>query len=199
MAVDDIAVLRLVGRYQDQNIVNTMHYLVTEQTTSDLQLWLDLINGWYTAHNVLWLGEFIDEFIWVGLKAFTARGDTKPPGERTIGNAGTVAENPAPAFVCRTITLYSSSPNPRVRGRIMLSGSSEIMFDDADGAVVAGQLITMQALGDDLIEEVVENDNHYQPCLYNKATDTVSLLVAAKARTTPSVVRSRRIKRMLIG
>lgn len=199
MSIGDVAVLRIVGRYQDQNIVNTMHYEVEDQATGDAVLWDTLIDGWIGDHETLWLGEHIDAYTLIGLKAFTVKGDTRPPGERTRNNAGTIAENPAPAFVCRTITFYSESSNPRVRGRLMLSGSSEAMFHDDDGSVVAGQIITMQALGDQLLGELVDTGNTFKPVLYSKLLDATNDLLAAKARITPSSVRSRRVKRMLIG
>lgn len=199
MAVDDIAVLRIVGRYQDQNIVNTMHYKVDTQTTGDEQLWDDLVNGFWTAHNTLWTGRHSDAYEWVGLKAFTRRGDTRPPGERTIGVSGDVVGTPQVSFCCRTITFYSDDPNPRRRGRLMLSGGDEAMFWDVDGAVTSGEIILLTALGVQLMDNITENGNVFEPILYAKATDNVSGLVAAKGRSTPSSVRSRRIRRMLIG
>jgi hypothetical protein len=199
MAVGDIAVLRIVGRYQQQNIVNTMHYRLSVQSTDDAQLWNDLVQAWYNTHSAAWIAEHVDTYTWVGLKAFTAKGDTRPPGERAGAGAGTVAETPAPAFVCRTITFYSDSANPRVRGRLMLSGTSDEMLHDDDGAVVDGQIITMTALGEDLLATIEENGNEYEPVLYNRTADTFANLIAAKGRVTPSSIRSRRIRRMLIG
>jgi hypothetical protein len=199
MAVGDVAVLRIVGRYQAQNIVNTMHYEVETQTTGDVQLWDDLVQAWFTAHSALWIAEHVDTYEWIGLKAFTVKGDTRPPGERAGAGAGTVAETPAPAFVCRTITFYSDNANPRVRGRLMLSGTSDEMLHNDDGSIVEGQVITMNILGNSLRATIDVNGNEFRPCLYNRGTDPVSLLVAAKGRITPSSVRSRRIRRMLIG
>lgn len=199
MAVGDVAVLRIVGRYQMQNIVNTMHYEVTVQSTEDLQLWEDLVQAWFANHSALWIAEHVDAYTWVGLKAFTVRGNTKPPGERAGAGAGTVVETPAPAFVCRTITFYTDNPNPRVRGRLMLSGTSDEMLHDDTGAVVDGQIITMDALGESLLGTIDANGNEFKPVLYNRTLDTTADLIAAKGRVTPSSIRSRRIRRMLIG
>lgn len=199
MAVNDIAVLRIVGRYQSQNIVNSMHYLVEAQSTGDEQLWDDLVNAWFTAFNTSWPARHIEEYNWVGLKAFTVRGDTRPPGERSVSLAGTLTGNPQVAFVCRTITFYTDSANARRRGRLMLSGGGEDLFEDSIGSVTTGEVIALTTLGTALMATLSENSNDFKPILYDKATDTVSNLILAKGRSTPSAITSRRIRRFLIG
>lgn len=199
MAVGDVAVLRIVGRYQSQNIINTMHYRIVTQANGDVEQWQELVDQWWTEHNIDWLARHVDAYELVGLKAFTVVGATQPPGERSVNVSGSVVGVPQVAFCCRTITLYSSSPNPRRRGRIMLSGGDEAMFEDSVGGVTTGEVIALTALGTALLANLAGGDNQYEPVLYQKLPETISTLVLAKGRQTPSTVRSRRVKRFTIG
>lgn len=199
MAIDDVAVLRLVGKYMEQNIVNTMHYKVTSQEGGDASLWQQLCDEWLATFETPWLARHIDAYELVGVKAFTVKGNTRPPGETTVGNAGVVVDDPVFAFVCRTITFYSDSPNPRRRGRLMLSGGGDLMFTASRGAVAAGEIALLTTLGEALLGEVTSADNTYVPVLYQKLPETVTTLLAAKGRVTPATIRSRRIRKFLIG
>lgn len=199
MAVDDIAVLRVVGNYQEQNVVNTMHYRITDQGGADVDQWQELCQEWSAAYQVDWLARHIDSYNLVGIKAFTAKGDTRPPGELTIGNAGTVIGDPVFAFVCRTITFYGDSGNARRRGRLMLSGGEDTQFTASRGAVSAGEIIALTALGTSLLNIITTGDNTYAPVLFQKLPETVTALVQAKGRVTPSTIRSRRVRKFLIG
>lgn len=199
MAVGDVAVLRVVGNYQDQNIVNTMHYKVDDQVGGDPPLWQELVDQWISDHETVWLARHIDAYELVGVKAFTAKGDSHPPGETSVGNFGVVVGDPVFAFVCRTITLYGDSGNPRRRGRIMLSGGEDTQFTASRGAVSAGEIIALTALGDALLQSLTGGDNVYTPVLYQKLPETITGLTVAKGRVTPASVRSRRIRKFLIG
>lgn len=199
MAIDDIAVLRIVGNYQSQNIVNTMHYVVTDQIGGDATLWQQLCDDWISTYETEWLARHIDTYELVGIKAFTVKGSSHPPGETTVGNFGTVIGDPVFAFVCRTITLYGDSGNPRRRGRLMLSGGEDAQFTASRGAVSAGEVIALTTLGTSLLEAVVAGDNTYTPVLYQKLPETVTGLVIAKGRVTPASVRSRRVRKFSIG
>lgn len=199
MAIDDVAVLRLVGKFQEQNIVNTMHYKVTSQEGGDAGLWQELVEAWLTTFETAWLARHLDSYELVGVKAFTVKGDTRPPGEETVGNPGVVVDDPVFAFVCRTITFYSNDPNPRRRGRLMLSGGGDLMFTASRGAVAAGEIALLTTLGEALLGEVTGPDNTYVPVLYQKLPETVTTLLAAKGRVTPSTIRSRRVRKFLIG
>lgn len=199
MAVDDVAVLRIVGAYQDQNIVNTMHYKISSQANGDEDQWQELCDEWLASFETAWLARHIDAYNLTGVKAFTVKGDTRPPGETSVGNPGVVFGDPVFAFVCRTITFYSNSPNPRRRGRLMLSGGEDTMFTASRGAVASGEIILLTALGTLLLQAITGGDNSYVPVLYQKLPETVSSLIQAKGRVTPSTVRSRRVRKFLIG
>lgn len=199
MATSDIAVLRIVGRYQDQNIVNTMHYIIDELAGNEVDQWKELVDDWETEFATEWLGRHIDSFEFVGLKAFTVRGGNVPPGFASVRLNGTVVGDPQESFVCRTITLYGDGSNSRRRGRLMLSGGAETMFDDGDGSLTGAEIGFLNALGENLIEPLNVGNNTYKPILYDKLLDTVTGLVSAKGRITPSIIRSRRIKQFLIG
>lgn len=199
MAVGDVAVLRIVGRYQSQNIINTMHYRIVVQANGDTEAWQELVDEWWTNFGSVWTARHIDAYELVGLKAFTVKGVTRPPGERSLNVPGDVVGTPQVSFACRTVTFYSASSNPRRRGRLMLSGGDEGMFEDSVGSVVTGEVIALTAMGTSLLANITSGDNQYEPVLYQKLPETISELVAAKGRVTPSSVRSRRIRRFLIG
>lgn len=176
-----------------------MHYQVEDQVGGDPSLWQELVDQWLSEHATNWLARHIDTYELVGVKAFTAKGDSHPPGESSLGNFGTVIGDPVFAFVCRTITLYGDSGNARRRGRIMLSGGEDTQFTASRGAVSAGEVIALTALGEDLIGTLSGGDNAYVPVLYQKLPETITGLTVAKGRVTPSSIRSRRIRKFLIG
>ena len=74
MAVDDVVVLRAVGRYQSQNVVNTMHYKITAQTSTELAILASLTLAWDTDIRLEWLARHSDEYTLIGLKAFRVTG-----------------------------------------------------------------------------------------------------------------------------
>lgn len=199
MAVDDVAVLRVVGEYQSQNIVNTMHYRITAQAGANENQWQELVEEWLDAHDSAWLARHIDSYTLVGVKAFTVKGDTRPPGEKSLGNAGTVVGATTLSFIGRTITLYGDSANARRRGRIMLSGGEDTMFTGSRGSVSDGEVLALTALGSQLIQPIDTGDNTYDPVLFQKLPETITGLILAKGRVTPSSIRSRRVRKFLIG
>lgn len=197
--VGDVCIMRIVGRFQLQNIVNTMHYEVTVQVDDDAVLWGEFLNDWKDANQAAWIARHSDAYTLIGAKAFTVKGDNKPPGDNLEGVAGGVAGDPQEAYVCRTITLYSDNVSSRVRGRVMLSGGAESMFDDTDGSVTDTEVTALNPLALLLRTEVVGASNSYKPVLFDPVLDTTSDLIQAIPRKTPSLIRSRRTKRFLIG
>lgn len=192
MAVGDICVLRVLGEYQNQNIVNTLHYrIVTEGSQPEDRLDA-LCSAWSSALQSIWIAAHIDTYILAATQANLVKGNAIPPGEFLIAAAGLVSGVPSPAINCRTITLYSDSNNHRRRGRVMLSGSDDGDFDPDTGIVVVGAMTLMQAIGDELLEAITPTGDEWVLVLYEKATDTVSDVIKAKARPTMSVVTSRR-------
>lgn len=199
MPVGDIAVLRIIGRSQQQNIVNTMHYRVVSQAGEDVDVWDQLCVEWELTNAPLWLARMHDEYELQGIKAFTVKGDAVPPGTAIAALSGDLTGDPQEAFVCRTITLYTDNPNQRVRGRLMLSGGAENMFDDTDGSVTSLEVGLLTVLGTALLFNLTSTDNEYEVVLYDKVLDVVSIPIKARGRLTPSILRSRRVKQFLIG
>lgn len=192
MAVGDVAVLRVLGTYQNQNIVNTLHYrIITEGSTPQSRL-DSLCQQWSTDLQAVWIAAHIDTYELSATQANLVKGNAIPPGEFLIAAAGTVSGVPSPAVNCRTITLYSDSSNHRRRGRVMLSGSDDGDFAAGTGIVVSGAMILMQAIGDALLDSIEPTGDEWALVLYDKATDTTSDIIKAKARPTMSVVTSRR-------
>lgn len=199
MAIGDVAIVRIIGRFQLQNIVNSMHYEVTAQVSDESQLWDDLLDDWKNTMQAAWLARHSDAYELVGAKAFTVKGANKPPGDNVEGVSGDIAGDPQESFVCRTITFYTDNVSSRVRGRVMLSGGAESMFDDTDGSVTGTEVTALNPLALLLRTEFAGPDNTYKPVVFNPATDTSSDIIQAIPRKTPSVIRSRRIRRFLIG
>lgn len=199
MAEGNVAVMRIVGRYQDQNIVNTLHYELETQTGPEPLQWQELCTDWENANLTQWLLSHVDTYTLVGIKVFTAQGDTHPPGFLSVGSAGTVVGISNDALVCRTITLYTDDPNPRKRGRLQLSGGTTAMFDPATGRVTADEITDLDALGAFLLQPLAGVNNTYQMVLWNKLLAQTYEIIRAAGRVTPSVVRSRRAKQFSIG
>lgn len=199
MAVGDICTLRVVGKFQDQNIVNTLHYRITSQAATEHDVLESLCLGWETALKSSWVGRHITTYTLVGLKAFRKTGPAKIPGFRTIGQAGSVAGTEVPAAVCRTLTLYTDSTKFRRRGRIMLSGSASAMFNTTDGGVTSTELTALNTLAS-LLEATVSNGgDDFLICIPPAGADPYEDIEEIVARHTPSMVRSRRIRQFLIG
>jgi hypothetical protein len=199
MPVGDIAVLRAVGRYQDQNIVNTMHYEVEIQSSDDIDLWQQLADDWASAISTLWLGRHIDAYSLVGVKVFTAKGNPHPPGFTQVDGIGTVVGTGSGALLGRTITLYTDDPSPAARGRVQLSGGTTDMFDPDTGQVVPAEITLLNALGALLTQIINEQDNEYKLVVFRKLPERIANIVLAKGRITPSVIRSRRARVFTIG
>lgn len=199
MPVDDVAVMRIVGRFQDQNIVNTLHYKIVDQTGAPETQWQELCVDWESQNLAVWLTNHVDTYTLVGLKVFTSDGQTRPPGFLSVDSPGTVVGISNDALVCRTITLYTADPNPRRRGRLMLSGGTTSMFDADTGRVTASTVTDLDALGASLLDVITGVNNNYQLVLWNKLLVLASEIIRAAGRVTPSVVRSRRAKQFTIG
>lgn len=199
MSVDDEVILRVVGRYQGQNIVNNLHYKISDQESSEAQILNVLVQAWDGDITTTWLARHIDTYNIVGLKAFNKVGAAKVPGFLAIGSPGAVVGVETPSPMCRTITLYTDSDNYRRRGRVMLSGSADGMFNDDDGGVTSTEIDALTALGQLLNAVLIDGNDSFTLVL--AATDllTNEVITSVKGRSTPSVLRSRRIKQFLIG
>ena len=199
MAVGDVGVLRVVGRFQDQNVVNSIHYEMTEQLSADLVIWEVMAGIWVSDISTAWLARHVVEYELIGVKMFTAKGLAKPPGYIPDGSPGIVVGDPQEAFVCRTLTLYTDEGNPHVRGRVQLSGGAESMFDDTDGSVTTAEVTALDTLALLLLDGLDNAGDVAKIVLWNATLLTTADVVAVKPRITPSVVRSRRVRQFHIG
>lgn len=199
MAVDDISVLRIVGRYQQQNCVSSLHYQHQLQGSSEIEVLDNLISIWSTAMETEWLAAHLDTYTLVGYKAFRVSGAAKVPAYMNREVAGTVTGDEVPLNICRTITMYTESANHRRRGRVMLSGSAQAMFNQGDGSVTVAARAIVQAVADELDNDISDGTDTFE--LVIPATDTLPVegVVKCLARVTPSALKSRRVKQYLIG
>lgn len=199
MAVDDVCVIRVVGRYQQQNIVNTLHLQITAQVSNEDEILDQLLTQFDSDIRVAWLACHIDTYEIIGLKAFRVDGAAKVPAYSNIGANGTVAGAEVPSNVCRTITLYTDSTNHRRRGRVMLSGSEQAMFNDTDGSITVAAVGILQTLGN-LFDSGHSIDGDVFKYVL-PATDLLPVVDVVKSvgRVTPSSVKSRRVSQYLIG
>lgn len=199
MAAEDIVGIHITGRYQAQNVVNTLHYRVKSQTVDDHVLLQILVAAWDVAMTTAWLARHIDTYELVGLRGFSKSGNNKRPGILAIGDPGVVTGEETPSPVCRVITLYTDSTNYRRHGRVMLSGSDTTMFNTTDGAVTDVEQAALVALGVLLITDVEDGGDVFEPSLPPTATLPVEQLTAALPRKTPSCIRSRRVRAFSVG
>lgn len=199
MADGDISTLRVVGRYQQQNVVNTFHYLHTDQASDDKVVLRDLAIGWSTALKSDWLARHSTAYQLIGIKCFRHWGSSKTPGYLVVDEAGVVVADQVPSSLCRTITLYTADPNHRVRGRVMISGSNASMFDVTDGSVTTTELGLMTVLADALLPQIDYLTNKFDIVLPKAIPPYYTVVTDAKARVTPSSVTTRRVKQFLIG
>lgn len=199
MAVGDICTLRIVGRYQQQNIVNVMHYAITEQGSSELEVLENLLALWDTANQAAWVARHIDSYELIGTKAFGLTGAAKTPAFDPVGVSGAVVGTEEPAALCRTITLYTESAKHRRRGRIMLSGGAADMFSVVDGAVIGTEIVLLEVLGALLIQDLFGGGDTFQPCIPPAGVDPFEPIVDMKARVTPSLIKTRRVRQFSIG
>lgn len=199
MANGDIALLRVVGRYQDQNIVNNLHYEITVDAQSPDQILDDLIDAWVTGVQTTWLARHLSSYELIGLKAFGIGGSAKVPRFLAVGTAGSVTGTQLPALVCRTITLYTASSNYRRRGRVMLSGTDAAAIDTSDGSVTDTEITALNGLGTALTTTLSLNDSDFNLCIPPTTVLPVELITNTQARKTPASIRSRRVKQFMIG
>lgn len=199
MAVDDIVGVRVVGRYQQQNIVNTLHYRISAQTVTDHQILQLLADAWVLAFEAMWVARHIITYELVGVKAFSKSGDNKLPGIATVGTFGDVVGDELPSSVCRVITLYTDSSNYRRHGRVMLSGTAVTMLEDTDGAVTGTEITALGSLKDELIDPIVSDEEAWVPVIPPSGVLPVEDITASLARKTPASITSRRVRGFLIG
>lgn len=199
MAVGDVSRLTVVGRFQEQNIVNTFHYHHDRQTTEESTILKTLIDLWDTALTAAWSARHSDDYKLVGLKAFKHSGASKVPGFKRKDVFGDVAGIPHSAFVSRVITLYTDSDNHRRRGRLQLSGGENLQFDEGDGSVLNAEVTLMQTLADLILETVEGVDDDFSLCIPSTDVLPLEFVTSVRARGTPGIIRSRRIKGYFIG
>lgn len=199
MSVGDVCVLRIVGRYQQQNCVSSLHYRITAQTSPDLDVLEKLIEDWADKIEIAWLAAHIDTYELVGYKAFRVDGTAKVPAYNNRGMNGTVTGDEVPSNICRTITLYTASANHRRRGRVMLSGSYQAAFLPTDGSLTTAAVGQLQTIGNLLQAELAETGDTFELVLPASGALPIELVVSAKGRVTPSALKSRRVKQYLIG
>lgn len=199
MAMGDIVSLRVVGRYQSQNIVNTLHYRVSLQGADEESVLEQLVDTWDDDVQPAWCSNHIDTYTLIGLKAFNHTGAAKVPAFRVLGVPGGVTGDKVPSPVCRTITLYTQSANYRRRGRVMLSGSEAAMFMATDGAVTNAQIVILQTMATLLFAPLAGAADTFQLCLPAGAAGGSEDIVAALPRVTPSLISSRRVNQFLVG
>ncbi|GAG73552.1 unnamed protein product, partial [marine sediment metagenome] len=89
--------------------------------------------------------------------------------------------------------------NYRVRGRVMLSGGVESMFNDTDGSVTDSEITALQPLATSLFNDIEVGGDVWRLGTWNKTLSTFSDRLALRPRKTPSVVRSRRLRQFMIG
>lgn len=199
MAVGDECTVRVVGRYQDQNIVNTLHYRIVGQNVGEQLVLKSLLNIWETNIKAAWLARHSDAYKLIGLKAFRKTGAAKTPAFNTVDTSGDVVGTELPSSVCRTITLYTNSAKHRRRGRIMLSGTDNAHIDANDGSVATAEITLLTTLGTTMLAPMAVAGDEFQLGLPSTATDGWEDITDAKGRETPSSVTSRRIRQFLIG
>lgn len=202
MAVLDIIGLQIHGRYQNQNIVNTIHYQITEQVSNENDVLQQLVDNWVFINRGAWIGRHIDTYTLMGLKGFSVTGDNKRPGIAHIADAGLVTGTEVPSPVCRVLTLYTNSDNYRRRGRVMLSGSETLQFEDSDGSVTAAEIVLMEVLGASLIVDIDGEGDNAQPGLAPVAGPPAlpfEAFTSVLGRKTPALIRSRRVRSFGIG
>ncbi len=199
MAVGDVSRLSVVGRFQQQNVVNTFHYKHVVQVANEDEVLQELIDAWEVSIKAAWLARHSDAYALIGIKAFRQAGEPKVPAFSRIETYGDVVGEVYSAFVSRVITLYTDSSYHRRRGRVQLSGGDAAHFNQTDGAVTVAEVALMQTLANLLEALLTGDDDNFQLCI--PATPQLPLedIVAARARNTPGIIRSRRIKGYFIG
>lgn len=199
MAVDDIIGIQIHGRYQSQNIVNTIHYKITEQASNEDDVLSQLCSNWNLINTGAWTARHLDSYTFKGLKAFSLSGDNKRPGILHIDDPGLVTGTEVPSPICRVITLYTGSSNYRRRGRVMLSGSESLQFDIVDGSVTSAEITLMEVLGASLIVDIDGAGDSAQPGLAPTDVLPFEPFTSVLGRKTPALISSRRVRTFGIG
>lgn len=199
MAQDDIIGLSIIGRYQDQNISNTIHYRIADQADTENDVLTTLCVDWQTTLKIPWLAVHNAAYSLMGLKAFNVLGANKIPGIEHIDDPGTVVGDPMPSPLCRVITMYTDSDNYRRRGRIMISGGSLAEFDDEDGAVLPAAITALETLGALLLQPLSYAGNTFIPGLRGRGEMLYYPFTGMKGRKTPALISSRRVRGFSIG
>lgn len=199
MAIGDVFTLRVVGRYQAQNIVNTLHYQITDQAAGEQNILESFLDSWDTNVEASWVARHLDTYELIGLKAFADGGAAKTPAFLALGTPGSVVGEEVPAAVCRTITLYTESANSRRRGRVMLSGTAVSQLETDDGSVTAAEVALLTALGETLTTTLSGGGDEAVLCIPANATAGAEIIVDSRGRVTPALISSRRIDQFLIG
>ena len=73
------------------------------------------------------------------------------------------------------------------------------MFDPTDGSVLDAEVVLLDVLGDTLRDPLVISGDGFSLCLRPTLTQQFEFITASRARKTPAVIRSRRIKGFFIG
>lgn len=202
MSVADLMQLKIVGRLQDQNCVQTLCYEISQQAAGEEAIAKQLCIAWYSTHGTAFLARCSEDYTLVGLKAFGLTGDPKVPGQSLLNGAGTVAESCPTAMIARTITLYPEEISNHHRGRIMIPGTVDSMLDNEDGSVEDDEVTAMQALADALLEGCDDGGgNAFDLRIWGKVAGVPQKfdINAVVAQKTPAAIRSRRIRELLIG
>jgi len=201
MATNDILALKVHGVYQKQNIVQTLHYKVTQQSCSDWVLLGRLCDAWNTAHTTDWLGNHNSDYLLAGIRADMAfsNNGTLPPGYLGLDAPGTVTDNPLPSYICGCVTCYVNSPNPRHRGRIMFSGRTEPEYTE-NGQMTLLAVSALEDLVAALWQDTLEGDDcQFQLGIFSKANQALHEIVKSQGAYTPALLRSRRVRQFNIG
>lgn len=202
MAVGNILALKVVGRCQDQNIVNTLHWAVEAQVAAEHEICAQLCEAFANDIQTAWLARHSVDYQLIGYKAHGVLGAAKVPGQKLVDTPGVVTGTTLPASVCRTITVYQTDLPNRHRGRIMLSGTDTLQLDSTDGGVTAAEVVLMQALADLIMAGISDAGDEFSFALWGvDLLENPDALPIAKlvARRTPASVTSRRIRELLIG
>lgn len=204
MAVGDYLMMKVIGRVQQQNIVNSLCWEISEQASTDAQICAGLAVDFETEVKTVWQLAHSDDYMLVGIKVYSLTGDPKIPGQNVVEEQGSVVGDLLPAYVCRTITLYPSDVDMKHRGRIMLSGTVVGMLDAADGGLTSAAIILLDNIADVLLAGIGSGGDSYDLRIWGKDDEeppapAAHAIARADGRRTPSSVTSRRIRELLIG
>ena len=199
MSVNNVASLHIVSRFQDQNVVQTLHYEVMEQGSDEEDILQNLCEQWQLTYEAGLQAIVNDDLTIIGYKAFNKVGDATVPGFKDSGNAGSVVATAMPAFINKTLTLYTESTKYRRRGRFSVCGVSETEIGDADGSVTSVARAALLAFGATLITSLTGGGDSWRLVIPATVADPSEPIVGCLARLKPTILKSRRIREYLIG